>query len=179
MIQISIKKIICTLLFFIGLEESYKKCGWKTKIFTRSGVSDKEGTSYFKTDNNLARLEWGGKITDSKQYESKGTEVNLIRLSKFINETVAKRYIPTLDPGIFGEPKVLMKMDIEGSERQVIPDMIENNSFDFIDGAFIEYHGYHATEFQNQEWKSKHPKLEILDMDDESYGTSNYSLPKC
>ena len=72
-----------------------------------------------------------------------------------------------------------MKMDIEGSEKQVIPDMVENNSFDFIDAAFIEYHGYKPKVFYSQEWKNKHPKLEILDMDDESYGTSNFTLPNC
>ena len=142
-------------------------------------MSDKEGKSHFKTDNNLAKLEWGGKIVDSKTVDTKANDVNLIRLSKFINETVATRFIPTLDSKIFGEPKVLMKMDIEGSERQVIPDMIENNSFDFINVAFIEYHGYNSAQLDSQEWRNKHPKLEVIDLDDESYGTSNYSLPKC
>ena len=72
-----------------------------------------------------------------------------------------------------------MKMDIEGSERQVIPDMIENNSFDFINVAFIEYHGYNSAQLESQEWRKNHPKLEVITLDDESYGTSNYSLPKC
>ena len=35
------------------LQRTYEKCGWKSKIFTRSAVSNTEGYTYFYSDNDF------------------------------------------------------------------------------------------------------------------------------
>ena len=59
---------------------------------------------------------------DSRDF---GVPVQLIQLSKFINDEVANRELPRdIDSNIHGKPRVVMKMDIEGSEVEVIQDLI-------------------------------------------------------
>ena len=166
-------------------------------------MSDEEGQAYFYTDHEPENLEWGGNIIEPVKYskgrftmnkESKGQLVKLMKLSKFINEIVATRNIPTLNQEHHGSPKVLVKMDIEGSEIEVIPDLIVNHSFDFIDVLLVEYH-----DFLNQKKRKVEPdwlrfftkdfihlnnlvknhQIEIIDFDDETYHLSNFTLPNC
>ena len=41
--------------------------------------------------------------------------IRLIRLSRFINEVVAKRKLPLgADEKVLGKPSIIMKLDIEG-----------------------------------------------------------------
>ena len=138
---------------------------------------------------------------ESNQYghiregEHKGYRVTLIRLSKFINEIVAKRKIPSLDPKIYGYPKVLMKLDIEGSEVEVVPDLLEQKTFDHLDGCMVEFHigiakderRKEATRLLQESWEKwtqfynlvNTHQIELLSLDDETYYLSNETLPKC
>ena len=67
------------------------------------------------------------------------TPISLIRLSKFLTDVVAKRKFPPSE-GRVQAPKVLMKMDIEGSEIDVLPDILFNGGLGVINGLFIELH---------------------------------------
>ena len=54
-----------------------------------------------------------------------GDDIQLIRLASFINEEVGQRQLPkNIDEKILGKPSVVMKLDIEGSEVEVIEDLI-------------------------------------------------------
>ena len=161
----------------------------------------------------------------SKQYghikdgAHNGHKVRLIRLSSYINDKVATRKIPNLDVGTFGEPKyvsiqhirviylgtnsdicfsfyrVLMKMDIEGSEVEVLPDLIHQKSLFNLDGLMVEYHVAIAKESQRKEATGmiktlvddyvkfnnlvhKH-QIESIELDDESFYLSHEPLPQC
>ena len=49
----------------------------------------------------------------------------MIRLATFINEVVGQRKLPkNIDEKILGKPSVVVKLDIEGSEVEVIEDLI-------------------------------------------------------
>ena len=126
--------------------------------------------------------------------DTSGQIVKLTKLSNFIREKVATRTIPHLDPIQHGQPKVLIKMDIEGSEVEVIPNLIYSQSFDFIDVILIEFHNFLNQKkrkvesdwlrFFTQDYAFlynlvQNRSIEIFDFDDESYHLSNYSLPKC
>ena len=93
-----------------------------------------------------------------------------------------------------GQPKVLIKMDIEGSEVEVLPDLIYSQSFDVIDVILIEFHDFlnQKTRKVESDWLRfftkdytylynlvKNHTVKFLDLDDESYHLSNFSLPKC
>eukprot|EP00093_Oithona_nana_P007532 07532.XXX_213420_215456_1 [CDS] Oithona nana genome sequencing. len=186
-----------------ALEVAYNRCGWKVWILRETAVADSEGTSNFFSDNDFGNLEWGGTIIDpsSKQYghikdgAHNGHKVRLIRLSSYINDKVATRKIPNLDVGTFGEPKVLMKMDIEGSEVEVLPDLIHQKSLFNLDGLMVEYHVAIAKESQRKEATGmiktlvddyvkfnnlvhKH-QIESVELDDESFYLSHEPLPQC
>ena len=64
-----------------------------------------------------ASQEWGaGIVSDNVNTEdNSNTRVNVLRLSKFVLETVATRELPMVkDKPWTRKPTVLMKMDIEG-----------------------------------------------------------------
>ena len=185
------------------LQSAYGQCGWRTHIFTRGAVSNTEGYTFFYSDNDFGNLEWGGTIINpqSNQYghiragSHEGYKVQLIRLSKFINEVVAKRRIPYLDPKIHGDPKVLMKLDIEGSEVEVVPDLLEQKSVDHLDGCMVEFHigivkdekRKKAARLLKEAWTKwtefynlvNYHQIGLLSLDDETFYKSNQTLPQC
>ena len=201
------------------MESTYQKCGWNVQILTKSAVSTKEGIATFYSDNDLENLEWGGSIigillnvpkNKSKTVESfsdphveepkevKSPEsVNLVHLSKFIQDIISSRKLPQLDPQVYGPPQVLMKLDIEGSEVEVIPDLILSESLQNIDVMMIEYHKPpYSVDLKRRKLSrivqfllksyvkflalSEPPHtLTNLEFDDESYALSNFSLPQC
>ena len=58
-------------------------------------------------------------------FGSRGDNIQLIRLATFINEEVGQRQLPkNIDEKTLGKPSVVMKLDIEGSEVEVIEDLI-------------------------------------------------------
>ena len=65
------------------------------------------------------------KYTDKKKDKNdKGIPIQLIRLATFINNEVGQRELPKIDEKILGKPSVVMKIDIEGSEVEVIEDLV-------------------------------------------------------
>ena len=117
---------------------------------TQSGVSDHNGISRFYTDKAYKKLEWGGGILHPKiikiakdnimdKENSNFSKITLIRLSKFLKDVVGKRIVPVL-PSQSSPPRVVMKMDIEGSEVDVIPDLIFNGGLQYINILMVEWH---------------------------------------
>ena len=88
-----------------------------------------------------------------------------------------------------------MKLDVEGSELEVLPDMIYQKSFQNIDGFMVEFHPpkedqrrYKAVlklkELMSdfiQFWNlvDTNHQIEYIDHDDESFHLSKFPLPKC
>ena len=176
---------------------------------TQSGVSDHNGTSRFYTDEAYQNLEWGGGILPPKiiniakdnindKENSKFTDITLIRLSNFLNNVVGKRIVPALSSQS-SPPRVVMKMDIEGSEVDVIPDLIFNGGLQHINVLMVEWHprleNLHERKMSqhllqqtvkllsdySDTMKDKGAKynFSLLNMDDETYFTTKLELPKC
>ena len=57
--------------FFSDIENAYKKCHWKPKIFTQTAVSDKDGESEFFSDHDFNNKEWGGTIIGTYNFRKK------------------------------------------------------------------------------------------------------------
>ena len=157
---------------FQGMEQSYRSCGWRVKIYTETAVSDHYGVTEFYSDNDFKHNEWGGSILgpnimkpiqkanrdkttkqnglNFKYTKSEGKNVgknvvNLIKLSDFINNVVATRKIYPLSSSEKSEenmkpPTVMMKLDIEGSEVDVVSDLLFSGSLKHLDVTMIEWH---------------------------------------
>ena len=67
------------------------------------------------------------------------SKITVLGLSDFLKNDVRKRKLPVRidedDP-----PRVLMKMNIEGSEKDVNPDIIFTRDLQYVNKVMIEWH---------------------------------------
>lgn len=63
-----------------------------------------------------------------------------IRLADFVLNKVATRKIPQIESSL--KPAVLMKIDIEGSELEVLTDLLISGGLQHIDRVLMEFHTY-------------------------------------
>jgi len=185
------------------IEKSYHKCGWKTWFFKETGVSNRSGQATFYSDGADAYNEWGGGILSPKvnsiSLESKKSNktIHLLRLSQFLLDVVGKRKLPSKGSSSRRPPTVVMKMDIEGSEIDVLPDILFNGGLGVINALVIEFHErlekiptrkaahnqlqeiLHKLNDFTESIKDDHYNFKIINVDDESYGNSNERLPHC
>ena len=191
------------------VESSYQSCGWKVKIFTETAASDRQGTSRFYSDEAYSNMEWGGgilspninKVAVTAKDKKSGSfqEVQLIRLSDFLKNIVGTRKLPSFDNPSLPSPNVVMKMDIEGSEVDVLPDVLYTGGLQFVNNLMIEWHDrLEKLENRRKAQKqlrfivrilSEHTKtmkannskfnFNLINLDDETYYTSKFELPHC
>ena len=109
------------------IERSHKACGWRTHFYTEAAAAHDYGTVDFLTDNELNKLEWGGSIVSLSNKRKKELSVvgsvKKMRLADYILQRVMTRKFPK-SVSNKNSPSVLMKLDIEGSELEVLTDMI-------------------------------------------------------
>jgi len=198
------------------IEKSYNDCGWKVKFMTNSGVSDHNGIGTFYSNIKLETLLKNSKnneaaggilppkiIKDAKNHSTDDEGLNfknisVVRLSDFLINIVGKRKIP--EPLYNNSPpRVVMKMDIEGSEVDVIPDLIYSGGLQYINILMIEWHE-RMQKLQERKTStkilqtimdllSKHSEnirnlsskydFNLVELDDETYFESRFVLPNC
>ena len=128
--------------------------------------------------------------------------VPMIRLSSWIADNVLSRKMPKWVHGNYKNgPKIVMKLDIEGSEYVTLPDLISSGVLCQLDFVFMEFHsgiapfdGYfpgldvplgnkqHARAFETGlvdtvKSFSRTCKVRLIRMDDESYLWDGAPLP--
>ena len=121
------------------LETAYARQGWRYRAFyaaVRGGSWESRGHDklvFYRNDGH-ANNDWGFSVgtMHSEKARIEKIEVTTIDISQFVIEHVANAAT---------RPKrVLMKMDIEGSEYAVLPHMLANNAFRYIDAITAEFH---------------------------------------
>ena len=128
-------------------------------------------------------------LSDNKNVKKSQSKINLVRLSDFVHDYVAQRSLSFYNATSL-PPTVLMKMDIEGSEIEVLTDLLLTGSFLTIDNTIIEFHDWLAnTEERKAQSKSLREalgamekisqKFKLVEVDDESYLNASPELPKC
>ena len=117
-----------------------------------TAVTNRNGSGTFFSDGDMQNKEWGGGILPSEinkiAKEPLSQNISFIRLADFLKNVVAMRQLPITPTGE-GPPRVLMKMDIEGSEIDVIPDILFYGGLGVVNGLMIETHAYQVPEKQN------------------------------
>ena len=191
------------------VESSYQKCGWNVKILTETAASDRQGKTRFYSDESYSNMEWGGGIlspninkvavTANDKQSQNFQDVELIRLSDFLKNIVGKRKLPNFTNPNLPPPNVVMKMDIEGSEVDVLPDVLYTGGLQFVNNLMIEWHDrLEKLESRRKAQKelrsivqtlSEHTKtmksnnskfnFNLINLDDETYYTSKFELPQC
>ena len=123
----------------------------------------------------------------------------MIRLADYVLNKVVKRKLPRslTSDDTNRKPNVVMKMDIEGSELEVLTDLLVSGALQHIDLAMVEYHSY---AFGSDDVRSGFLKglekamdtltylshklrlkstLNVDFFDDESYANVTFPLPEC
>jgi len=152
---------ICSVLFepntkhaahLQELVDAYASCGIKVLLY-KVGVGHKNMKSKFGHYNSFFGHEIGhdasARLFDDtndtqRMFENKDDaveieEIEVIRLSTFINDIVAKRKLPTSSK--VTTPRVVIKSDIEGAELKIVPDMAVTGSLAHVDNMHMEWHG--------------------------------------
>ena len=190
------------------LEAAYHKCGWNIQMMTRTGISSNQGESKFYhavSPNN--GLNMGGGILSPNLNRNKDrtqgnvitqqNKIRLVRLSNFLKNVVAKRTLPMYNAA--SPPRLVIKMDIEGSEVDVIPDLIFNGGLTYINLLMVEWHARYERILtrrkahsqlreilrslsifdENMEDTGENYSFRYTDLDDETYQHDNFDLPVC
>lgn len=120
-----------------------------------AGASNTDGNLIFYHQGDEENSEWGFSVKDfgTNKKEGAAVSVPVIRLKSWISEHIYGRVIPETPFGgnitLKKTPAVLMKMDIEGSEFDVLPDLMGTGSLcSTIDLIFGEWHLYMGKEKQ-------------------------------
>ena len=97
----------------------------------KKAVWTDDGDMYFYRDSE-ARKAGGGLIKkeNPKRHNTEPIIVETIDLSRWISENFSREDI------------IDVKMDIEGAEYHVIPDMVDRGTFNIIRKFYIEWHWY-------------------------------------
>jgi FkbM family methyltransferase len=102
------------------VEKNYTDMKWRVKFLSVAVWSDDRKTIPFQTESNPGSSDWASHVADPSISSSTGniTEVPALNLPSFVQRVLQNR---------MGDGKVLMKMDIEGSEFQILPRMLEGH----------------------------------------------------
>jgi len=120
-----------------------------------------------------------------------------IRLADYILQKVVTRKLPYQLGQLDIKPSVLMKMDIEGSELEVLTDLVATGTLQFIDLTMVEFHpsSYKKNDSRADFIDGLKKSVETLTyishklrlqsvinvstLDDESYANVTFPLPRC
>jgi hypothetical protein len=182
-----------------SIQSAYQNCGWKAKFHTTTAASHSYGLATFYSDENLINQEWGGSILKSRVAKKPAGVTKMIRLADYILNKVVKRQLPSSlsSNDLDRKPNVIMKLDIEGSELEVMTDLVVTGALQHLDLAFVEYHPLSfdkddvrtnyikglAKAVDTINFLSKKLRLKtmynVLSFDDESYSNTTFPLPQC
>eukprot|EP00923_Selenidium_pygospionis_P036995 GHVN01064780.1.p1 GENE.GHVN01064780.1~~GHVN01064780.1.p1 ORF type:complete len:278 (-),score=22.42 GHVN01064780.1:317-1150(-) len=150
--------------------KTYETMGWRYHVMN-VGVSHHYGTMDFYHNRRIKpthkqassnKLEVGFGIKDKRNTTGfkaeEAVSVPVIRFASWLAKHVNQREIPETVYGDYGDrgPTVVAKMDIEGSEYIVLPDLMLSGALCGIDFLFGEFHARFApTNFYEQQKRSR------------------------
>ena len=196
------RKKVCTIGFeanvhhtarLLAMQYNYRNASFPCVIFTESAVSNKVGIVEFLLDPTAKpeKHEWGAtavpciervkeKPCPDASHRASALAVDMNQFLHSVHSlwTSTSSYTSTKDH------KIVAKMDIEGSEFNVLPHMILHGSICFIDYLIIEFHPLDMQSLSQLDRslgdvinhlikKSESCKLEISGRDDETFGNDN------
>lgn len=121
--------------------DAYRAIGWRYE-YMRAAAGDFDGYIDFHHNNDSVNEEWGFSVKNLVEGDAVREKVPVLRLSSWIKHHITERRIPTSPFGatLNQTPTVVMKMDIEGSEYVVLPDLILSGALCGVDFLFGEFH---------------------------------------
>lgn len=136
------------------LSSVYRSLGWRFLV-VKAAAFDETGKGIFFHQGDGRSNEWGFSVKSNKHPRPRSTvgeeKVELIVLSKWLEHEIFEREVPAVS-SLSKKPIVGMKVDIEGSEFVVLPDLVTSGVFCKLDFVFGEFHPWLAPmNFSRQE----------------------------
>lgn len=183
----------------VQLQAAYTKCGFRVHFYTATAAWYKNGTADFFTNLNEPN-KLGGTLIQGAYgvvYNNSNKQMTrLFDLANFVNEVVVKRLVPDLPAA--QSPTILLKVDIEGSELELLIDLLLRGSLQHIEAGFVEYHPHifpasnkrhnHIAQLKSSletlqqirhSYMPELPGFNVQYFEEESYFNSNFPLPQC
>ena len=125
----------------VKLQEGYQEAGYPCVIFTDTAVSSEHGVLTFYHDAwaKPSQHEWGASALEWQHYNNTAFTVLRLDQSDFLH-SVYKYW--TRSPSYSTNSKIYAKMDIEGSEYEVLATMLTRGSLCLINGMQVEWHDH-------------------------------------
>jgi len=170
------------------IKSNYEKMGWPVKFFF-SAVSDHNGKAALRTSGKTLES-WKASINPNYPIgndEVREYDINVVRLADYINTHVAKRLLPrAIDFDM--PPRVIMKINIEGSEGILVHDLLETNAMLKITALYIQWYDKNVAikhrlpiEQARDElstFRVNNKDRRIQNLNDATYAFSNMAFPK-
>lgn len=128
---------------------AYKSMGWRYHPIL-AGIGNEDGSLTFYHNNDEGKQEWGFGITQLKGDKSTPVEVPILKFSSWLEREIYNRKTPGRVYGTYyrENPRVVMKMDIEGMEYAVLPDLMFSGVLcKTVDYLFGEFHKWTPVDF--------------------------------
>jgi len=121
--------------------DAYRAMGWRYE-YIHAAAGDFDGYMDFHHNKDGKYEEWGFSVKQLVEGDTIIEKVPVIRLSSWIKHHIIQRMVPSSPFGTDSNqtPSVVMKIDIEGSEYVVLPDLILSGALCGIDFLFGEFH---------------------------------------
>eukprot|EP01062_Namystynia_karyoxenos_P042515 TRINITY_DN31102_c0_g1_i1.p1 TRINITY_DN31102_c0_g1~~TRINITY_DN31102_c0_g1_i1.p1 ORF type:complete len:496 (+),score=69.11 TRINITY_DN31102_c0_g1_i1:217-1488(+) len=120
------------------LESLYRSRGWRVSILTGTAVGIENGHMTFH-QNSDSGPQLGGALwhrgTGGKAYS-----VRVIDLPRWLLTHIAERTLPRHSPDD-PVPHVVAKLDVEGMEWFLVPELVRSRAVCSINSLFVEFHG--------------------------------------
>lgn len=166
------------------IEAVYRSRGFCVRIFTQTAIGTRDTMVTLYQDKDIKHQRWSSSVVMSRNMDLSSRSsynVNSINASRLV-ESVSERCcwddtFPTRK-----KPAIVMKMDIEGAEYEVIPQLIKTGMICRIDLIFVEWHIQHKNFPSSLQAKARRKQEQlyravkmcprppvISDYDDESY----------
>ena len=130
-----------------NLSDAYAAVGWRLN-YVQAAAGDQNGTMvfYHQGQHDTVNSEWGFSLRKGGAEDATAVDVPTVRLAEWIQHEVLEREVPEIPPSGRHYPKPILgiKMDIEGSEYIVLPDLMLSGVFCQLDYLFGEGHAVNS-----------------------------------
>ena len=117
------------------LESCYKSKGWRTEIYTETGVGPENTQTTFYVDNTPLHL--GSSFIARHGRTARKVMVPIIDFKEFLT-MLSERKLPSRDGSI--EPRMLMKVDVEATEYSIMHALVNSGLICMFDEVYVEWH---------------------------------------
>ena len=165
------------------VEKAYNDAGFPCTIFTETAVSSTERNMTFHMDGQAhpTQHQWGASLEYLSPIHKNGENVtvraidmNSFFLKVFKVWTQSSNYVPK-------RSKVMVKVDVEGSEHELLPNLLAGGSLCKMNLVTLEWHQKRGEDIEPHLRKVfsrlKNCHIDMINFDDESYGQGNDTVP--